>query len=81
MFLLKKLVVPLDLPDLVAYAFSLLLYILRLLVIHRLMLFLLVPVRILVFEEVLDLPELGAVNDALLNFSLLLLDFEFFKEK
>ena len=72
---------PLDLPDLVAYAFSLLLYILRLLVIHRLMLFLLVPVRILVFEEVLDLPELGAVNDALLNFSLLLLDFEFFKEQ
>ena len=72
---------PLDLPDLVAYAFSLLLYILRLLVIHRLMLFLLVPVRILVFEEVLDLPELGAVYDAFLNFSLLLFDFKFFKEQ
>lgn len=69
---------PLDLPDLVAYALPLLLYVLRLLVVHGLMLLLLVSISILLLEKVLDLPELGAVDDALLNVALFLLDFQLF---
>ena len=72
---------PLDLLDLVAYSLPLLLYILCLLVIHGLVSFLLFPVSILLLEEVLDLSEFSAVDDALLDVPLLLLDLQLLKEK
>ena len=72
---------PLDLLDLVAYSLPLLLYILCFLVIHGLVSFLLFPVTVLLLEEVLDLSEFSAVDDALLDVPLLLLDLQLFKEK
>lgn len=72
---------PLDLLDLVAYSLPLLLYILCLLVVHGLVSFLLFPVSVLLLEEVLDLSEFSAVDDALLDVPLLLLDLQLFKEK
>ena len=72
---------PFDLLDLVAYSLPLLLYILCLLVIHGLVSFLLFPVTVLLLEEVLDLSEFSAVNDALLDVPLFLLNLQLFKEK
>ena len=72
---------PLDLLDLVAYSLPLLLYILCLLVVHGLIEFLLFPVALLLLEEVLDLSEFSAVDDALLDVPLLLLDLQLLKQQ
>ena len=72
---------PLDFLDLGAYSVPLLLYILCLLVIHGLVELLLFPVAVLLPEEVLDLPEFSAVDDALLDVPLLLLDLQFLEKQ
>lgn len=81
LFLFEELIVSLDLPDLVAYSLPLLLYILSLLVVHGLVEFLLFPVALLLLEEVLDLSEFSAVDDALLDVPLLLLDLQLLQQQ
>lgn len=71
----------LDFLDLVAYPLPLLLNVLRLLIVHCLVLFLLIPVRLLLLEEVFYLSKFTAIDDALLDVPLLLLDLEFFKKE
>ena len=69
----------LDFFYLVPDPFSLLLYVLCLLIVHGLVLFLLISVTLLLLEEVLDLSKFSAVDDALLDVPLFLLNLEFFK--
>jgi hypothetical protein len=64
-----------DFLDLIPDPLPLLLYVLRLIIEHLYVLLLLVPVLILLFKEVLDLPEFCAVDDALLDLPFLLLYF------
>jgi len=73
--LLKEFVVLFDLFNLIADAFSLLLYILCFLIIKGLILFLLLPVCCLFLEKMFNLTKFGPVNNALLDVAFLLFNF------
>ena len=67
--------------DLIPNPISLLLYVLRLLIVHLHVFLLLNLAFILFFKEAFDLSQLCAVNDALLNLSLFLFDLELLQKE